>query len=45
MILFFLPVIFIVIGTPSCIRVMDTTKNQAKVEAAQKQADQNRPTR
>ena len=45
MIIFFLPVIFIVIGTPSCIRVMDTGKKQAKVEAEQKRADQNRPTR
>lgn len=30
MIIFFLPVIFIVIGTPSCIRVMDTNKHQTE---------------
>ena len=33
MILFFLPVIFIVIGAPSCIRIMDTMDSHKKVEA------------
>ena len=34
MIVFFLPVIFIVIGAPSCFRIMDTMASQKKVEAA-----------
>ena len=42
MILFFLPVIFIVIGTPSCIRIMDTMKNQKAADQAQRQSDLNR---
>ena len=42
MILFFLPVIFIVIGTPSCIRVMDTNKHQTQVNKEQAQKDANR---
>ena len=33
MIVFFLPVIFIVIGAPSCFRIMDTMAAQKKVEA------------
>ena len=34
MILFFLPVIFIVIGAPSCFRIMDTMASGKKAEAA-----------
>ena len=35
MIVFFLPVIFIVIGAPSCFRIMDTMASQKKMDAAQ----------
>ena len=34
MIVFFLPVIFIVIGAPSCFRIMDTMAAQKKLEAS-----------
>ena len=43
MIVFFLPVIFVVIGAPSCFRIMDTMNGQKKVEAAGPNAD--RPAR
>lgn len=42
MIIFFLPVIFIVIGTPSCIRVMDTNKEQAAAAKAQEAKEKRR---
>ena len=34
MIVFFLPVIFIVIGAPSCFRIMDTMNSQKKVQTS-----------
>ncbi len=44
MIIFFLPVIFIVIGTPSCIRIMDTMKEQKQVQEKRATDERNAPT-